>query len=254
MRPENVLQWLDTVDEDNLDPLEWWGVPPPRHPPQDAPPGCDGVSRTSDGETYREYSRERNAEIASMLKATPPSGILLRNGSIRVTHQHPKFSAYDVENENHPKSLVPGFPTSATHKVDRKDPSLSPIPGIADSKATDQQAQAPPARQLQISGKECNNDAAKPKRLPILPKKARVRGLSGTLLSTPAIPVEDDDPVAINCQGARVVEGHQHNGIRTLPSMVKHLRIQAIAEEALHRSNAIRRPSNVRVEWPPGFW
>ena len=250
MHHENIWKWLDNVEEDYLDRLDQWGVPPPRHPPQEIPPRSDTVFDGIEGETYQQYNTKCNAEAARLLGSLPPEGILLRNGSIRITGKSPKISANDVRNANHPQSLLPGFPTNSAHDGDNYDRSQSLVPGFAASpEATSQRTIAPFTRQLQTSGREGNSDSANPKRLPNFPERARVRGLSEALRSTSIIHSEDQDPVAVKCQGARVVGGHQRNGPQCCPSTKKKSRRNTTAEEgALHRSNAIREPSNVRVE------
>lgn len=246
MRPENVLKWLDAVDQDHLDPLDQWGVPPPQRPPQDIPTRPESAPDGGDGETYQQYNTKPNAEVASLLESIPPAGILLRNGSIRVTGQNPKVLAYEAGNENHPGSLAPGLPTCFAHNVEKENRSQSLIPAFAtSSEASGQRTDPPPTRQLQSSGREGNIVSANPKRLPTF---LRVRDLSGASHSTPIIHVEVKDPVAINCQGARVVEGYQQNGLQSLPSMVeKSRRNTSAGEGALHRRNATRRPSNVHA-------
>lgn len=229
MRPDSVWKWLNAVEQDHLDPLDQWGVPPSRYPPQDTTSRSDNDSQSIDGETYEQYNRKRNAEAASLLESIPPAGILLRNGSIRVTRQNPKFFAYDVKNENYPQALLPGFPSSSIATGDRTDTS--------------------PTRQLQISGREGNENSDSPKRLPTSAERARDLGHSGSLHSTPIIHVEIKDSIAIDCQGARVVAGHQQNGLQILPSVRnKSRRTVTAGEGALQRSNAVRRPSNVRAE------
>ena len=221
--------WLDAVEQDHLDPLDQWGVPPSRYSPQDTTSRSDNDSQITDGETYEQYSRKRNAEAAILLQSIPPAGILLRNGSIRVTRQNPKFFAYDVKNENHPQALLPGYPTSSIAIGDRTDTSS--------------------IRQFQVSGREGNENSNSPKRLPTSAERARDLGHSGSLHSTPIIHVEIKDPIAINCQGARVAGGHRQDGLQTLPSIRNKSRRNVTAGEgALQRSNAVRRPSNVRAE------
>ena len=249
MHAENVWKWLDAVDQDNLDPLDQWGVPPLRWPHHTTPPPSNSVSDGGDMETYQQYNNKRNAEVASFLESIPPAGILLRNGSIRVTSQNPKVFACDVENDNHPQSLLPGFPTSFARVVENKDHSQSFIPGFATSfEATGQQTDASPARQLQVSGREGNSESTNPKRLPTFSERARVGGPSGASYSTPIIHDEVKDSVAINCQGAKVVGEYQQNGLRGLPSMAeKSRRNSTFGEGVLHRNNATRRLSNVRA-------
>ena len=249
MRPENVWKWLDGVDEDNLDPLDRWGIPPPRRPPQGMPPRSDIFSDGIDEENHQQYNTERNAEAANPLRTLPPAGILLRNGTIRSTGQNPKSFPYDVQNQNHPRSLLPGFPTSFAHDVENESRPQPSVPGFAiSSESRSRRNDAPPSRQLQTSGREGNSDSANPKRLPTFPERALVRGLSEAMRPTPKIHVEVQDPVAVNCQGARVVGRYQYRP-KKIPGMKEKSRRNTTAGEgALHRSNAIRRLSNVRAE------
>lgn len=211
MHAEEVWKWLDAINEGRLDPMDHWGAPPPRRP------RSISVSSGGEKETYQHYNSKRNAEVASLLESIPPAGILLRNGSVRLTGQNPEIFAHDLENENHPQSLTPGFPASS--KV------------------------------LQASGREGKIDPCEPKRLPSFFERARVHGISGAKRSIPVIHVEVKDPVDMNCQGARVVGGYQQNGLLNLPSMSKKTRRDITAGEGvLHRSNAVRKPSNVRAE------
>lgn len=230
MHPENVWKWLDAVDQECLDPMDQWGVPPSRYPPQNTLPLSDVTPQSSDGETYKQYNRKRNSEAANLLKSIPPAGILLRNGSIRVTRQNPKFFAYDVKKENHPQSLLPGFAASSIATGERTDTSSN--------------------RQIQDSRREGNVISDSPKRLPSSAERGRDLGHSGTFHSTPTIHVEVKDPIAINCRGARVVGGHQQDSLQSLPSMGdKSRRISTAGGGPLQRSNAIRRPSNVGAEF-----
>ena len=211
MHPEDVRKWLDAVDKDHLDPLDQWGVPQPRRPPQDTSLQSNNVSGGENKETYQQYNRKRNAEVASVLESIPPAGILLRNGSIRLTGENPKVLADDVKNDSHSQSLTPGFPASSEVTGQPTHTSI---------------------RKLQSSGREGNSDSPNRKRLPTFPERARI-----------------EDPVATNCQGARVVGGNQQNGLQTLPSMSKKSRRNTTAGEGpLHRRNAVRKPSNVRAE------
>lgn len=226
MHPGDIRKWLDAVDKDDLDPLDQWGAPPPRRPPHNTSPRSINVSGGDNKETYQQYNRKRNAEVTSVLEFIPPAGVLLRNGSIKLTGKNPKIFAHDVKNEDHPQSLTPGFP--------------------ARSEVTGQPTHNS-IRDLQTSGKEGNKDSPNRKRLPTFPERAR--RISGALHSNPVIHVEVKDPVATDCQGARVVGGYQQNGLQSLPSMSKKSRRNTTAgERALHRSNAVRKPSNVRAE------
>lgn len=231
MHPEKLWKWLDAVDEDHLDPLDQWGVPPPRRPSLDTPSRSYTISGGNYVETYHQYNEKRNAEIANLLESIPPAGLLLRNGSIRSTGHTPKVLAHEMENESPSKSLIPSYTTNCEGSGQGSDP--------------------PSIRKLQMSGREGNNDSANPKKLPTSLERAHVRNRSGALQSTPTVHAEVKDPVAIDCQGAKVVGGYQQNGLQSLPSMIDKLRRYTVAGEgarrALRRSNAQRRPSNVRV-------
>ncbi len=245
MHSGDIWKWLDTVDQHQIDPLDQWGVPQPRHPLQDTMLESDNVTHDGDGETYQQHNRERNAEVASLLKSTPSSGIRLRNGSIRMNGKNHKFFAHDVKSENHPISLVPGFPPSVADDHQKYIASQSTIHGIATNfEGTAQQASRFPTRRLQTSGRERHSDATNPTMLPTAPDAA------------PAINVEDKDPVAINCQGARVVRGGQQNGLQGLPSMRENSRRNTTAGDGtLHRSNALKIPWNVRGLGPSDdYW
>ena len=250
MHPENVWRWLDAIDQDHLDPLDQWGLPPPpRRSLQDISPRSKHVFDGSGGEKHQQYNGKHNAESTSLQESIPPAGILLRNGSIRLTGQSPGALGYDAEKENHPQSLVPGLPTCLTHTVEKEDRSQSLVPANGTSpEATGQRTDIPRTRQLQTSGRERNIDSANPKRLPTPAERAQVRDSSGVSLSTPIIDVEARDPIAINCQGARVVRAYQQDGLQSLPSMVeKSRRDTSAGEGALHRRNATRRPSKVNA-------
>ena len=237
MQLETIWKWLDAVDEDHLDPLVQWSVQSPGLPHRDTSAGPDNLYRATDGEKYQQYNHKYNAEVAGILKSVPPSGILLRNGSIRNTGKDPKALAHDVENFDHPQSLIPGF---AADELRGLNPPQFSAPTTPES--ISQRANTPSTRQLQTSGRECNDVSTKSKRLP--PPSQRPR-----LQSIPTIRVEVRDPVALNCQGARVVGGFQQTGLQSLPSMKEKERRHTTAEGgALHRSNAVRKNSHVRVE------
>lgn len=245
MQPEDVWKWLGAVDQAHLHPLDQWGVPSARRPAQDTVSQSGSVSDSNGGETYEQYNRKHNAEVATLLQTVPPAGILLRNGSIRFTSQNPNLFAHDVKNGNHPQSLLPGFPTSLESECLQ---SLGPgFPTI--SIATGEQPDTSSTRGLKVSGREGNEHSDHPKKLPTFAERARDLGNSGVLHSTPVIHAEVKDTVAINCQGARVVGGYQQNGLQNLSSMRDKSRRKTTAgERALHRSDAIRRPSNLRAE------
>lgn len=230
MHAESIWKWLNAVDEDDLDPLDQWDVPPPRPAYQNIPSQSFGVSHGNHVESYQQYNEKRNAEMAGLLDSIPPVGLLLRNGSIKMTGHTPNL-AHDVENEKQLLPLVPDYPTSCEESGQGSDP--------------------PAMRKLHVSGREGNSDAAHPKKLPTYPERAYVRSRSRALQATPTIHVEAKDPVAISCQGAKVVGGYQQNDLRGLPSMIEKVRSYTVAGEgaqrALRRSNAQRRPSNMRV-------
>ena len=221
MHSEDVWKWLDAVDQDNLDALDQWGEPPPPH--------------------------SHNVDAA---KSLPPLAILLRNGSVRMTGPISPFLVHDVDNKNRPESRVPDLPTSIAHDAGGDNHSQLLAPGIitTGSEIMNQRADASSARHQHTLTGEGDGDPVSPKRLPTFPERARVRGLSGVVLqSVPVIQVEVADPVAINCQGARVVRGHWPNGLQSLPRMATVSRRHTNAGEgALHRSNALRRQSFVR--------
>ena len=231
MQLENVRKWLDAVDQDHLDPLDQWGVSPLRHPSQTATLGTNTISRDADSSP-------------SQLNPIPPSGILLRNGTVRVTRQKSKATAHNDEKDIYTKSRVSSFPTSAAQDLENEDPSQTPAPGIY----TGSDAMDHTTRQLQTSGAEGTSDSLGVKRLPTFRERARLH-LPGVSRPTPVIQVEVTDPVAVNCQGAKVVGGPRQNGLRRLVDRTRTSRRNTTDwEGALHRSNALRRPSNVRAE------
>ena len=248
MRPENVWKWLDAVDQNHLDLLDQWGIPRSCRSPEDTSPQSGSLSDRRVRESYQQYNNDSNTEVASLLQPIPPTGILLRNGSTRGIRQNPNFFACDAKNENHPQSLLPGFPTNFAKQFESENhpQSLEPglpasfapelksenhpqllrpgfptnlvwdvetgnrsqsyIPSIAtSSEAIRQRTDASYNRPLQISGREGNSESAKPKRLPSFTERASVHGLPEALPSNPIIHVQVEHPVAIKCQGARVV-------------------------------------------------
>ena len=238
MQLENVWRWLDAVDEDHLDPLNQWGLSPLQGFPQDPPRHPENVF-CGDQATYQPLEITHNPEDASLIRSIPPAKILLRNGSIRTTSRVGNDTR-DVENKKHPQLLQPGLGTS----------SGTTIP-------FQQRRGAPSIRKLQFSGREGKIDSADPKRLPNFTERSRVRGLSQALQPNPEILDHVKEPVTIDCEGARVLGGYQHNGLKDLPSMSPELHGNTNAEEkVLHRSNAIRRPSNLRAEPKarPRYW
>ena len=240
MQLENVWKWLDAVDQDHLDPLDQWGESPLRHPSQIATLGTTTVSRGAD-------------RSPSQLKPTPPSRILLRNGSVRVMREETKITAHDDEKNSYPRSRRSGFPTSVTQDQTNGNAPRLPVSGnTTSSGAIDQQAGASTC-QPQTSRAEDNKDSVGVKRLPTFRERAHLHNLSGALRPPPVIQVEVTDPVAIECQGARVVGGARQNGVRRLADMTRTSRRHTTeGEGALHRSNALRRPSNVRAESKSG--
>ena len=249
MHPENVWRWLDAIDQDHLDPLDQWGLPPSPRRSQDKSPRFKHVFDGTGGEIHQQYKEKHNADLASLQESIPPAGILLRNGSIRLTGQSPGALGYDAENDNHPQSLVPGLPACLTHTVEKEDRFQSLVPANStSSEATGQRTNAPRTRQLQTSGRERNSDSTNPKRLPTSAERARVRDFSGVPHSISVTHVEAKDPIAINCQGARVVGAYQQDGLPSPPSMAeKSRRSTSAGEGALHRRNATKRPSKVNA-------
>lgn len=245
MNFENVWKWLDAVDQDHLDQLDQWGVPSLQ---RIILRGSDTVPYGSDGETYQQYNGRRNAEVASILENLPPAGILLRNGSIRSTSKNPMPFAQDANNENHPQSLLPGFSKDLAQTLENEEHSQPQRPSFPTiSKMTSQRRDAPPSG-LQVSGRERNSESTNPKRLPTFAEHAHLRGISGTLHSKPVIHAVVTDTVAIDCQGARVVGGPCRKMLQNVSNMEVQLRRNTTnGDEALHRSNAIRRPSKVRA-------
>ena len=248
MHAENIWKWLDAVDQNHLDPLDQWGVQALQHCSRKVLPRSDIILCDRDGKSSQQHNGERNGEAASPLKSTTPSGILLRNGSTRVIGPTSTCLAYNVDNDNHHKPLVSGFPKKVALDVKSENCPQSVAPGITTtSEATHQRADASSTPQPQSSGREGNGVSVHRKRLPTYAEKARAPAPSGDLQSVPMVQVGVINPVAVECQGAKVVGGYQRNGLRTLLSTKSMSRRHTSAEEgALHRSNALRRPSNVR--------
>ena len=238
MQLENIWRWLDAVDEDHLEPLDQWGLSPLQGPPQGFPRLPQSVF-FGDKATYQPYNENHTPEDASLVRSNPPAKLLLRNGSIRTTRRFGN-DVSDVENMKHPQLLQAGLGTSSGPTV--------PV---------QQRRGAPSIRKLQLSGREGNIDSFNPKRLPTFPERPRVRGLSEALHPNPIILDDVKEPIAIGCEGARVMRGYRHNGLNDLSSMSPDLHWNTnSAERALHRSNAVRRPSNLRAETKahPGYW
>ena len=228
MRPENVRKWLDAVDQEHLDPLDQWRVPTLQIPTQKAALKSDNVFRGGD-ETLL------HAQAASPLKSTPPSGLLLRTGDIRLIGSN---SSSGVGKKEHPKPLLPHSPATVKVEVKRK-PCFQPVAPstIMTPKATGQRAHPSPTHQAQSSAKETKNIPIRRKRLPTYLERAYTEAVQSILV----ILVEATDPVAVECQGERVVGGD-------VPSKTSNSRrhTTATGEGALYRSNALKRPSNVR--------
>ena len=228
MRPENVWKWLDAVDQEHLDPLDQWRLPTLQIPTQKAVPKSDNVFRGGDEALL-------HAQAASPLKSTPPSRLLLRTGDIRLIESKSSFS---VGKKEHPKPLVPNSPATVTVEVKRK-PCFQPVAPstIITPKATGQRAHPSPTHQVQSSAKETKNIPIRRKRLPTYLERAHTEALQ----SIPVILVEVTDPVAVECQGARVERAD-------MPGKTSDSRrhTTAIGEGALYRSNALKRSSNVR--------
>ena len=244
MRADIVWKWLDAVDQDNLDLLDQWGV----HPSRNTSPGSDSFSQNIVREPCQRHDGKRNTDIARTMESSPPSGILLRNGSIRMAGDNSKFFAYDVANGNHPKSLVPGFSTNVAHDVKSEAPSQLLLPGTITSEPTHHRVETPSIHQLQVPEKDGNNGSSKAMNNQVHPGRARASFPTGSLQSPAVIQVEVIDSLALNCQGARVVGGYQQNDLQSLPSTAEKSRRNTTAgDTALHRSNALKRPSNVRA-------
>ena len=238
MQLENVWRWLDAVDEDHLDPLVQRGLSPLQGLSQDPPRRPESIF-CGDKARYQPREKPHNAEDASLVRSIPPAKILLRNGSIRTTNRVGNDTR-DVENKKHPQLLQPGLGTISG--------TTFPF---------QQRRGAPSTRKLQFLGREGNIDSADPKRLPTFTERSRVRGLSRALQLNPEILDHVKEPVTIHCEGARALGGYQHNGHKGLPSMSPEVHGNTNAEEkVLHRSNAIRRPSNLRAEPKarPRYW
>ena len=228
MQPESVWKWLDAVDQEHLDPLDQWRLPTPQIPTQKTALKSDNVFRGSDGTLL-------HAEAASSVKPTAPSGLLLRTGKIRMIGSN---SSSDVGMKEHPKLPGPNSPATVTVEVKRKPCFQTVAPStIITPKATGQRAHPSSTRQLQPSGQEGKHIPIRRKRLPTYLERAHTEALQ----SIPVIQVEVTDPVAVECQDARVEGGD-------MPSKRRNSRkhTTATGEGALHRSNALKRPSSVR--------
>ena len=238
MQLENIWRWLSVVDEDHLEPLDQWGLSPLQGFPHGFPRLPQSVL-FGDEATYQPYNKNNTAEDASLVRSNPPAKLLLRNGSIRTTSKSGN-DVGDGENKKHPQLLQAGLGTS----------SGTTIP-------FQQRRGAPSFHKLQISGTEDNLDSFNPKNLPTLPERSRVRGGSEALQPNPVILDDVRKPIAIGCEGARVMGGYRHDGLKNLPSILPKLHGDVNAgESVLHRSNAIRRPSNLRADPKarPGYW
>ena len=228
MQPESVWKWLEAVDQEHLDPLDQWRVPTRQIPTQETVPKSDNVFRGRD-------ARLLHADAASPLKAAPPSGLLLRTGNIRMIGLN---SSSDEGKKQHPKPPVPNSPATVTVDVKRK-PSFQPAAPstVITPKATGQRAHPSPTRPLQPAAQEGKHIAIRRKRLPTYLERAHTEALQ----TIPVIQVEVTDPVAVECQGARVEGGDMSS---KMSSSRRHT--TATGEGSLHRSNALKRPSNVR--------
>ena len=223
MQLGNIWRWLDAVDEDHLEPLDQWGLSLLQGFPQDFPRLPENV-HLGDNATYQADNKNHTPEDASLVRSIPPAKLLLRNGSIRTTGK-PANDVSDVENNKHPQLLQAGLRT--------RPGTTFPI---------QQRRGAPSFRQPQLPGREGNIDSFNPKGLPTFPERSREHGLSEALQPNPIILDDVKEPIAIGCEGARVVGGYQHDGLKDLPSITN------AGERVLHRSNAVRRPSNLRAE------
>ena len=227
MQPESVWKWLDAVDQEHLDPLDQWCAPTLQVPTQKAALKPDNVFRGGGDDALH------HADAASPSKPTPPSGLLLRTGNIRMIGS---MSSSDVGNKEHPVSLVPNSPATVTVEVKRK-PSFQPVAPstIITPKAIGQRTHHAPTHQVQFSA-DTKNIPIRRKRVPTYFGRAQTEALQ----SIPTIQVEVADPVAVECQGARVAGGSAS------PRSNSRRHTTATGEGALHRSNAVKRPSNVR--------
>ena len=227
MRPENIWEWLDAVDQEHLDPLDQWGVPTLQFSTQKAALKSDNVLRGGD-------ETEVHADAAGLLKSKPPSGLLLRTGDIKMIGSN---SSSDVGKEEHSKPLAPNSPAPVTVEVKRKPCSQPVAPStIITPKATGHRTHPSPTPQVHFPAEETKHTPVRRKRLPSYLGRAHTEAFQ----SVPVIQVEVTDPVAVECQGARVVEGN-------MPSKTGNSRrhTTATGEAVLHRSNALKRPSNV---------
>ena len=147
-----------------------------------------------------------------------------------------KKNVSKVKSEKSEKSVQPRTP--ATDESESEQGGLSS--GYSDS-ADDPPASDCPPNQLQSTGREGNGISITRKRLPTYPEQSRTRADLGVLQSIPSIHIEDTDPVAIECQGARVIGGN-------LPIRARTSRRYTTpnGKGALHRSNALKGPSKVR--------
>lgn len=227
MRPEDVWRWLDAVDQEHLDPLYQWCAPTLQIPTQKTALKSDNIFGGGDEKLFQ-------ADAASPLKSTTPCGLLLRTGNIRMIGSN---SSSDVGKKEHSKPLAPNPPAPVTLEVKRKPCSQPAAPStIITPKATGQRAQPSPTRRVHFSAKDTKHIPIRRKRLPSYLDRAHTEALQ----SIPVIPVEPTDPVAVECQGARVVGGNMSS--KTGNSR-RHT--TATEEGALHRSNALKRLSNV---------
>ena len=238
MQLESIWRWLDAVDEDHLEPLDQWDL----SPLQGFPHGFSRLPQSvlfGDEATYQPNNKNHTPEDASLVGSNPPAKLLLRNGSIRTTRKSGN-DVDDVEIKKHPQLLQAGVGT-----------------GPGTTVPVQQRRGAPSFRKLQISGKEGNLDSFNPKNLPTFPERSRVRGRSEALHPTLVILDDVKEPIAIGCEGARVMGGYQHDGFKNPPSILPRIHGDINAgDRVLHRSNAVRRPSNLRAELKarPGFW
>ena len=228
MQPETIWKWLETVDQEHLDPLDQWCVPTLQSPTQKTTLKSNNIFRGGDEKLLY-------ANAVSSLQSIPPSELLLRSGNIRMIGSNP---SPDVGKKEHPKPLVPNSPAPATVEVQRK-PRFQPLSPntIITPKATTQRAHPSPTRHVHFLAKETNRIPIRRKRLPTYLDRAHTEALK----SIPVIQVEVIDPVAGECQGARVVGEDVPNRTNTTRRHTT-----ATGEGALHRSNALKRRSNLR--------
>ena len=228
MHPELIWDWLDTVDQENLNQFDQWGW--------------------------------YDADAAVPLQPTQPLRVLLRDESVRMTGQ----GNTSVQRKSHPKSLVPG----SSHDLQHEHSTQSKVPAIAAQSPSTAQVNATSMRQHQPSKKEGNDGPRKPQRRPIDPDQALLYNLEREMQSTSISRISPTshqvkDPVAVNCLGARVLErsqqqrGRRHHHLQNLSNMnaESQRRNTTAAGERTSRqsqSHAFGRLSSDNLGWDMG--